>query len=521
MKLPRRRPRRFAVVALLALLSMLATACGSADSGGGKKTSSAAAELSTAPLRVVLAAEPSTFNPVLTLYSTLRIVGPMFDPLVGIDKKTLEPNDSGLLTKWERVSPTEWRFTVRDGVKFQNGEPWDAAAAAFTIEKYRDEPKSGFAPYYKRVVSATAESPTSLLVTTNGPYIAMPLVLTTAMGVPPKHYAEVGGEGFSASPVGTGPFAFGSVQSGQSLSLVANKDYWQGAPKLGGITYTWAADAATRGALLQSGGADVVADLPSELLDQIDKAPDTSVLNAPSLYKMALTMNGLAGTLSDVKLREAVQSAIDYDALVKTLFGGVGARPSSYFTGDVLPNAPKLDYHKFDLNHARALVKAAGGSPTLRFLYTTGFYPKDKQVGEAVSAMLEAAGFTVEQVPLDNTELRKERNTGNYSLYMVQIFPVFAHPDSFFGFFTGSAAAVKYCPDAAGYDALQAQALTATDEAASYKVYSQLEKKILDQDRCNAILYDQVVSYGLSDKVQGFKPALDAVPDLYKVSLLK
>src|SRR4051795_8199353 len=120
MKLPRRRARRLVVVALLALLSMLATACGSGGSGGGKGPSSAAAELSTEPLREVLAAEPSTFNPVLTLYSTLRIVGPMFDPLVGIDKKTLEPNDSGLLTKWERVSPTEWRFTVRDGVKFQN-----------------------------------------------------------------------------------------------------------------------------------------------------------------------------------------------------------------------------------------------------------------------------------------------------------------------------------------------------------------------------------------------------------------
>jgi ABC-type transport system substrate-binding protein len=166
-------------------------------------------------------------------------------------------------------------------------------------------------------------------------------------------------------------------------------------------------------------------------------------------------------------------------------------------------------------------VAAAGGSPTLRFLYTTGFYPKDKQVGEAVSAMLEDAGFQVEQVPLDNTELRKQRNTGNYSLYMVQIFPVFAHPDSFFAFFTGSNAAVKYCTDVAGYDAMQAEALTAEDEAASYEVYAELETKILDEDRCNAILYDQVISYGMSDRVQGFEPALDAVPNLYSVSLLK
>ena len=140
------------------------------------------------------------------------------------------------------------------------------------------------------------------------------------------------------------------------------------------------------------------------------------------------------------------------------------------------------------------------------------------RVGQTASDVI-VADFEVEQVPLENAELRKQRNTGNYSLYMVQIFPVFAHPDSFFAFFTGSGAAVKYCNDPAGYDALQSQALTADDEDTSYEVYAELEKKILDEDACNAILYDQVISYGMTDKVKGFEPALDAVPSLYGVSL--
>lgn len=522
-----RRTTRLSVITAVLSAAMVVASC---SSGGGSTSTtpsdsaSAApeAELSTSPLRVVLPAEPTTLNPALTLYSALRVVGPMFDPLIAVDKATLQPTENGLLTKWERVAPTQWRFTVREGVKFHDGEAWDATAAAFTIERYRNEEKSGFAPYYKRVASAVAESPTSLLVTTTTPYIAMPLVLTTAMGLPPKYYESAGGgAGFAAKPVGTGPFTFESVQQGQSLSLKANADYWQGAPKLAGITFSWAADPATRAALLQSGGADLVSDLPNELLDQVSSGPDTTVLNAPSLYKMALSLNANKGTLANNDLRHAVQAAVDYDALTKTLFGDLGARKSAFFTGDVMPNPPKLDYQHFDLAKAKSLVSKAGGNPSLRFLYTTGFYPKDKQVGEAVSAMLTNAGFQVEQVPLENAELRKERNTGNYDLYMVQIFPVFAHPDSFFAFFSGSGAAVKYCNDAPGYDALQAQALGAEDEKRSYDVYAELEKKILDVDACNVILYDQVISYGMTKKVQGLDDALDAVPTYYGISLEK
>lgn len=499
-----------AVITLTACSSSAGTSSGQAAGGSASGAH---------PLRVVLPAEPATFNPALALYSTLRIVGPVFDPLVGFDKETLEPNDSGLLTSWERVSPTEWRFKVREGVKFHNGEEWNATAAAFTIEKYRDEPKSGFAPYYVRVTDVKAESDGSLLVTTNVPYIAMPKVLTTAMGLPPKYYAEVTGDNFGNKPVGTGPFEFDSLQAGQKFSVKAFKGYWQGAPKLEGITYSWAADASTRAALLQSGGADLVSDLPNELIEEVDSAPGTNVLSAPSLYKMALSMNSNDGTLKDPNLRKAVQAAIDYDAIVKTLFGDVGARKSPYFIGDLLPEKPEIGYQKYDQARAKELVSASGGTPKLRYLYTTGFYPKDKQVGEAVSAMLEAVGFQVEQVPMENAALRKERNTGNYSMYMVQNFPVFAHPDSFIAFFTGKNAAVKYCTDPGGYDALTAEALSAKEQEASDQVYDRVEKKVLDEDACNAVLYDQVISYGMTDKVKGFKSALDAVPSMYDVTL--
>lgn len=484
----------------------------------GKNTAGAA--LDTRPLRIVMPAEPATFNPALSLYTTLRVVSPIFDPLVGFNKQTLEPNNGGLLTSWKRISDLEWRFTVRSGIKFHNGEAWDASAAAFTIIKYRDEPRGGFVPYFKRITEVKAESPTTLYIKTNVPYIALPKVFTMAMGLPPKYY-EQQGAAYGRKPIGTGPFQVDSVTQGQTLVLKPNDAYWGGKPKLGGMTFTWAADPATRAALLRSGDADLVVDLPTELLGDVANTKGLKVLNAKSLYKMTLHMNANAGPLQDLRLRKAVQASINYDAIVRSLFQGIGAEKSPYFTGDVIKPTPKLDYQKFDLNAAKALVAQVGGRPKIRFMYTTGFYPKDKQVGEAVSAMLEAAGFEVDQQALENSKLREQRSAGNYSLYMVHIFPVFAHPDSFIAFFTGTNAAVKYCNDPKGYDQLSTAGLSAKSDAESMKIYTQIEKKITDIDACNAVLYDQVTSYGFTEKLKGFQTAMDAVPVLWNLQLEK
>lgn len=463
-------------------------------------------------------AEPATLNPVFSNYSNLRIIGGMFTPLVGFDKQTLEPNDTGLFTSWERTSDTEWTFTLRDGVTFQDGTPWDQQAAIFTIEKYRDEEKSGFRPYHSRITAIDPVGTNQIKVTTSVPYNALPKVFTNDMGISPTAYGT-DGDAFGRSPVGTGPFEFGEMVSGQKLSLVASPTYFGEKPKLEGIDYTWAQDPSTRVALLQSGSVDVVYDVPVESVDAVDSAENLHMESTPTLYKMTLSLNTNSDPLSDVRLREAVQSAVDYDGITKALFADKGAEVTNLFAGDVMNVKPDITFQHYDPDKAKQLVAEVGGSPKLRFLYTTGYYPKDKQVGEAVSAMLEAAGFQVEQVPLENAEMRKERNTGNYSLYMAQNFPVFAHPDSLYAYFTGSAAAVKFCNDPAGYDALQQTALSTRDQNVSDQTYVKIEEKFLDEDRCAATLYDQVAFYGLSDKLQGFETAKDSVPDVALWSL--
>ncbi len=181
-------------------------------------------------LRVVLQAEPTSLNPRSVRCSDSRAWGSIFDSLVGFDRQTLQPNEDGLLTGWEQTGPTEWTFDVREDVTFQNGETFDADAAAFTIKELRDNQASILRGYYSIVEDAQAVDG-KLRITTVEPYLAMPTLLTNAYALPPEYYAEVTAEGFAKKPVGTGPYELKSYTSGSEITVAKYDDYWRGEPK--------------------------------------------------------------------------------------------------------------------------------------------------------------------------------------------------------------------------------------------------------------------------------------------------
>ncbi len=122
-----------------ALAVLLTSACGigSSTEAAGDST-----------LRVVVQAEPTSLSPTYSFFGDARVWGGIFDTLVGYDRQTLAVNDEGLLPTWEQTGPTEWLFDVREGVTFHDGETFDAAAAAFTINELRDDPASILRTYY-------------------------------------------------------------------------------------------------------------------------------------------------------------------------------------------------------------------------------------------------------------------------------------------------------------------------------------------------------------------------------------
>jgi len=490
-----------------ALAVLLTSACGI-----GSTTEAA----SDSTLRVVVQAEPTSLSPTYSFFGDARVWGGIFDTLVGYDRQTLAVNDEGLLPTWEQAGPTEWLFDVREGVTFHNGETFDAAAAAFTINELRDDPASILRTYYDVIAEAAPEGD-RLRITTTEAYGALPQMLTTAFAMPPEYYTEVGADDFAQKPVGTGPFELVSYTSGQGLEVARYDDYWRGPAELDGISYSWANEASSRYALLAGGDVDLALSIQPQDVESIEKSDDLEVETGPSTMGLTVFLDTTKGPMADVRLREAVAKAIDRDAIVKSIFQGSGALASTTFIGDLLDEPYEVDLAP-DPEEAKRLVAEAGAA-SLVFGYTSGRYQYDTFVGDAVTGMLQDAGFTVRQRAEELGTYREMRTQGAFDIFMQEITPTFTHPDTYVGYFLGAKSALKSCTNDAEYDAFNHAALSAQTAAESEATYRQLEEQVLTEDYCYVPITRTVFSYGMSDRLQGFEVPRTSVPDYYAMSL--
>ena len=496
------RTRRPAVVGVATLLlSGALAACSSGQTlSGADGSSGATSAANTAPaansatktLRVVLNSAPSALDPVVGSRDGEYVWGTMIEPLVSTTTD-LEPGKDSIITDWARPTPTTWTLTVRPGVMFTNGEKGDAAAVAYSILQNRDNAKSILKSYFTNVTDVTATNATTVTVTTQTPQYDFINLLGTVYLIPPAYYADKGTAGFTAAPVGTGPFVFKSAQSGQNVAVVANPGYWGTKANLAGVTFTWAVDASQRLALIRSGGADVVFDLPpAQAKDAAGAGLD--VKSIKTAVKITAFLQSDKAPFDNADLRQAAALAIDRDALVKTIFNGSATADGGLL--NVKPGEQPSQQVQADLTKAKTLVS---GSPSIQLSWPTGKYTSIDDVAKAVGGQLEEAGFTVKYNPVDYASLVglivKKQITGMYLLGAV---PNVAVPDFFARGFLTSKSITANCPDPA-MDASAAQALQQSDAAAAAQIYDQLNTTAVVQKHCYVPLYKQTFSYATKD----------------------
>lgn len=501
---------RFGIRARLAPITAVALAVALVSACASTSTSTPSGPVSQ-DLKVVLSDQPQTLNPVLGARSASLIWSAMVEPFVHTGKD-LQPDKTGLATDWTRVDPTTWQFTMREGVKFHNGELADAAAVVFSINQNRDNTKAILKSYFASIAEATAVDAKTVKVVTKSANISVPAMFTTLYVLPPKYYAEKGDTGFDAAPVGTGPYKFESRASGQNVKAVANPDYWQGAPKLKSITWTWSNDASSRAALLQSNGADLVADIPVENQAGPKGTQGVTLTDYATVTKITVFMQSGKAPMNDVNLRKAVALAINRDLIASSIFKSVGAKADAGLL-NISPNDKPLSPVAFDATAAKALVT---GTPTIDLTYPAGHNPHIQDVAEAIAGMLKTVGITANLIPVDYSTLVKQAVAGSMSgIFLLGAVPVFPHPDVFVHGFITANSITKNCVDPA-LDALASQGLAAADDAAAKAVYDQIEKSVVSEKYCYVPLYDQTVSWG-SRGVTGFDFLPVTLVDWYPV----
>src|SRR5436189_1017704 len=306
------------------------------------------------------------------------------------------------------VAPTTWEVKLRKGVKFTNGEEFNAESAKFSIERVKD-PKLRASSNFKPVESVEIVDPYTIRVHTNKPWPTFLTVMTFAQAsmYPPKAYKDKQPADISRQPIGTGPYKFVRWAKDEEIVLEANDAWWRGAPKIKTVVFRPIPDDAVRVAALQNGEIDVAVNIPPHLAPVIDKHPRLFLSTAPSIRTIQLMfyahqmdaqhkpVGPYSGPTADKRVRQAIAYAIDADEIIKGVLDGRGVRvatmlPSMHFGYD-----PSLRPIKQDVDKAKKLLAEAGfaGGLDVTLHGPRGRYVRDAEVAEAVAGQLTKAGI--------------------------------------------------------------------------------------------------------------------------------
>ncbi|WP_293787411.1 ABC transporter substrate-binding protein, partial [uncultured Aeromicrobium sp.] len=300
------RSRGSAVAAAL-LLTALA-ACGG---GGGAGDADRA-------LRVAAAADASSLDPIRGNAGTDHVLlYPLYDTLISFTEG-LEP-EPGLAESWEQTSPTELTLTLREGVTFHDGEPFNAEAVVYNFERAKGE-GSNIQADLASVESVTADDELTVTYHLTNPDASLLLVLADRAGmmVSPKA-AEAAGGDLSTNPVGAGGWQFKEWKRGNVLKVTKFADYWDTeSERVSAIDFNIMPDPKTRVTSLRSGQQDVVMEVSPSDSDSLENASNVSLDASPRVNLNQVYLNKAAPQFTDPQVRKALSLAIDREALLKS-----------------------------------------------------------------------------------------------------------------------------------------------------------------------------------------------------------
>ncbi|HSI67654.1 MAG TPA: ABC transporter substrate-binding protein [Planococcus sp. (in: firmicutes)] len=308
-----------------------------------------------------------------------------------------------LAESWENIDDNTWRFQLREGVTFHNGEELTADDVKFTLERVAQDETLLEHGNYNQIESVNVLSDYEFEIVTVNPEPAMLNRLSRlGSGILPQEYIETEGwEVFLEQPVGTGPYQFKEWQRDDRLTLEAYPEYFGGEPEWDELVFRSIPEDSTRVSELLTGGVDVAVNIPPTDVARIDNTDGVSTVQSPTQRVMMLVLRTDDDSVTgDPRVREAIDLAIDKQAMVDSLLEGAGTVTRTRVTpGNVGANEDLYEQTLYDPERARELLEEAGYGDGLELTLTgpNGRYLKDRETVELISAMLSEVGITVNQ----------------------------------------------------------------------------------------------------------------------------
>ncbi|WP_062227575.1 ABC transporter substrate-binding protein [Aureimonas frigidaquae] len=462
---------------------------------------------SAATLRVALQDDPDALDPAQGGTYTGRIVfEALCDKLVDIDAELgIVPR---LATAWQwNDANTELTLTLRQGVVYHDGTPFDAQSVKANIERMKSLAESRRKAELSPVTEVVVVDPQTVTLKLDAPFAPLLSVLTDRAGmmVSPKA-AEAAGDGFAAAPVCSGPFKFVSRSARDSIVVEKFADYWN-ADAIGydRVEYLILPDSTVRLSRLQAGDLDVAERISPTDLATVQGDDRLAIHQSPGLGVSHLFINmrpDTGGPLAEhAELRQALEASLDRTAINQVAFNGAFTADNQMLTPLSPFHSPNHPMPGRDIAKARQLIEATGvPAPTLEITYENSL--TDGRVAQIIQAMVAEAGFAVELLPLETSSAIERYQAGNFQLYIGN-WSGRADPDPTLNTFfstTGSQNLNGY--DNATVDTLLTEARQAVGQEERIALYEKLTG-ILLTDLPTIPLYHPSWIYGAKADIEG------------------
>lgn len=322
-----------------------------------------------------------------------------------------------LCESYENASPTEWIFHLVEGVKFHNGEPFNAETVKWNVEDAMN-PNEKRDPKFAVLAGAEVIDEYTVKIILHKVDPTFLTLLPRFYMLPPGYMAEVGEEGFAEHPIGTGPYKFVERVRDSHITLTANTEYFRGAPSIKDVVFKVIPESSTALSALMAGEVDLVAKLSPDDVEVVRSNPNLYVAQVTSARGLTGhffpdSPQGTGEPLKDVRVRQAIEMAINVESYIENILGGYAERISTWLPPQTFAYDHDLKPYPYDPERAKQLLAEAGyeeGFQIKMDVIPVYIVPKTMDIAQAIASDLSAVGIEVLIRPLERATAIKYRD---------------------------------------------------------------------------------------------------------------
>ncbi|MDR7483644.1 MAG: ABC transporter substrate-binding protein [Armatimonadota bacterium] len=437
----------------------------------------------------------------------------LYDTLVTWDPKAKQFQPA-LAERWRSVDPTTWEFQLRRGVRFHDGSEFTSAAVKTSLERVVAL-RGPLTPLFAPVAAVDTPDPYRVVVRTQTPMGTLLSNLTmlyiVPAGTPPT-------PAFAEKPVGTGPFRFVEFVRDTRVVLEANPTYWRrGIPKLQRLVFVDIPELSARVTALETGEIDMTVQLTPEEIKRLRGNPQIKIEIGPTYYTRFLWINPTRRPFDHLKVRQALQHALNIPAITSSLLAGIAKPARGPIAANVLC-AVEFPPRAFNTPLARRLLTEAG--------YPGGFetelkwndaLPKEREVADAIVGQLALVGIRVKNTLQPRAIWLDDLLKLNWELNLLGTGAVTGDADYTLGrLYHSRARRTGYAnPEV---DRLLEQAAATVDLNRRCEMYRRVQE-ILWTEGPAVFLFEALESYAYRTRVQGFTLPPSEIFELSEVTV--